>query len=255
MLIIALYLALSAFLVVFLISRNRGAKEPTPALWVAFGFGLLAVGIAWQAEKLFVPNGLVLAVLAQVNLGRLWWISTLIGLVEEAAKFIPLALWLRRRRYFNKHTDGVIYFALSGLAFGLLENLLYSAHFGEAVGLQRAVLLLFLHPATSGIVGYYFVRCKIRGESLLKPLAALVGVAGLHGLYNFGVLSQRADWVALSILVTALINLGLFIYYSKAIELDQAFGVAAVGRNNFCRHCGRQNLKHFLFCEFCGRHS
>lgn len=250
---ILVLVGLSALLAVFLVKSDRGAKEPLLGLIEAFGFGVLAIGIALGIEKLVIPANLIGSLYSgRVHLGSVALFSLAIGFIEEAAKFIPLAIFIHRKKYFNEHNDGLIYFGLAGLGFGLIENLYYLFQFGTQIGLLRAVILLFFHPAAAAIVGYFFVRHHLNKKPLWQTGAALVGVSLLHALYNFGLGSRSGLFITLSLMTTAAMNLSLFLFYRRATELDQSEGLAAEGDNKFCRHCGKPNPAHFLYCEHCG---
>lgn len=230
-------IGLTVFLAVFLVKSDRGAKEPPSALALAFGFGIMAVGAALWLEKHLLPAG------------SLFQTSLLISAIEETAKFLPLALFIRSRKYFNEHNDGLIYFGLAGLAFGFVENLSFLFNSTAQVGLSRAYVLLFFHPAATGIVGYFFARRHLDKKPLTHTALAFAGVILLHALYNFGLMSGL---VVMSLMITALLNTAYFLFYRRAEDLDHAAGLSAEGENRFCRHCGESNPKHYLYCEHCG---
>lgn len=233
----------------FLVHFDHGPKKPLMALAEAFGFGLLATGVV-----------LGVSFIGDLIWGSHWLAATgVVGVIgeaaiEELAKFVPLALFIDRRKYFNEINDGVIYFALVGLGFALVENLLYAFSLGVTGTLGRVILLLFFHAATTGLVGYFLARSKLLREPLTKTLVALVAVILLHGWYNAS-LNLAVDipgffWVAL--VITIGLNLGLIGIYLRAEQLDRELGLEARHAGKFCEHCGRPNLHRTLFCEYCG---
>jgi RsiW-degrading membrane proteinase PrsW (M82 family) len=252
-----LFVGIGLALVWFLTSHDRGAKEPDGALWAAFGFGGIAVALTILIQLplviLEVPGfgeqkeGLPLNVL----LGSVLIAAT----VEEIAKFVPLALYVRHKSYFNEVTDGPIYFALAGLGFGVLENFLYTIRGGDGVGLMRTILVMFLHPATAAIAGFYFSRAKLRRESVARTILAVMAVSLLHAIYNSGIyLSKGFPWAFMATLaISMLLNGGLFWYYLRAGEIDRGLGLSSEGSNRFCRHCGNSNLGRMLYCQRCGQ--
>jgi protease PrsW len=231
-LIVGIFLMAVAFwLAHYFLKANRGHAEPSSAVWEAFGFGAVAVVIAIFLQTPFHINGTFLALQAGAfNLTDGAVTHFMIAGIEEVAKFLPLAFLIYWRPYFSNHEDGVIYFSLSGLCFSLVENVLYMMRFGPEVALLRTGLILFLHPAATGIVGYYFAQAKLSGEHLGKTLAALAAVTVMHGLYNFGLSysSTNLGWFLLSIMMTATLNIGLFWYWRRAIRQDQLAGLASV---------------------------
>ena len=252
-LILVVFTLISSGLAWYFIKNDHGEKEPVGALWAAAGLGLLGGVGAAILENTVIPIGNLqpgspLVVLFIASMG--------VGVIEEASKFIPLAALLYRKRYFNEHTDGVIYFAIAGLGFGLPENILYSLQFGSGVGLSRVILTPFFHAATTGMVGYFLAKGKLAGYRWYKtaPLA-LAAAMVLHGMYDFGLASGVPLLIGLSILITLSVSVSLFIFFSKAIGLDQAHGLSVVGTNNFCRTCGQPNPTRGLYCVHCGNHA
>jgi RsiW-degrading membrane proteinase PrsW (M82 family) len=247
--ILLAFIGIVIWLTWFLLSRDRGAKEPVGALWAAGAFGVLAIAIAMFLNS-WLPIDRAIAVR---DLDALFMSFLAVGIIEETAKFLPLALFIFKKQYFNEHTDGIIYFALAGLAFGLIENVVYTVNHGNGTGLTRIVMVPFFHAATTGIVGYYLSKAKLDNKSWATALPALGALAVIHGVYNFGLTSGIGIFILLSAVLTLLLSVGLFLFYMRANELDKAQGLSTVGINNFCRACGTPNLNHTLFCESCGK--
>lgn len=249
-----IFLILSAGLTWYFLSRDRGAKEPVAALWVAAGFGFLAAIIAGIIELKFIPAN-ILDPNAYASTFSLFWGAIAVGLIEEVCKFIPLALYIYKKPYFNEYSDGIIYFAIAGLGFGVPENIIYSFAHGAKIGFLRVFMTPFFHAAMTALVGYYLISAKQRKKSLAMPAIALLATSLLHGLYDFGLLSaKRMPLLFLvSAMVTFSISVYLFVLYRKATRQDQADGDSAVGNNSFCRSCGVKNENHNLYCSSCGR--
>jgi len=246
--IIITFLAMAAGFALYLVRRDRGEHEPVGALWMAFGLGFLAVAAAAFLELKYANP---------TTDFESWWDLTVIalgiGAIEELCKAVPLALYLYRKRYFNEHTDGVIYFALAGLGFGLPENVLYTLSYGARAGLARIILTPLFHAATTAIIGYMLARVKIGKQPVYKLVLAIIGVVLLHSLYDFGLLSGNGVLALLSIALTAGLTASLFMLFIKAKHLDEAMGLSSVGNNSFCRSCGQPNPKHNLYCSRCGK--
>lgn len=251
--IILVFVLIAAGLARFFISHDHGEKEPIGALWLAFGFGFIGGIAAAGIETLFIPlkdmsPSMPLATILGASLG--------IGVIEESCKFIPLALFIYPKRYFNEHTDGIIYFALAGLGFGLPENILYTIEFGAGTGLNRIFLTPFFHATTTGLVGYFLIKSKLAQRKKMKLLLTffvLLIAMGLHGLYDFGLSSGVTIYAYGSVVITLSLSILLFLLYFRATELDQRLGLSAVGHNKFCRNCGHPNPNHNLYCAHCGQ--
>jgi protease PrsW len=245
--ILILFIAIAAGLAWYLIAHDHGEREPISALWlaVAFGFvGALAAAAfeAWLISVKNVTPGAPLPVLLTSSLA--------VGVIEEACKFLPLAFFLYPKRYFNEHTDGVIYFGLAGLGFGLPENIIYSLQYGSGVGLGRVILTPFFHAAITAMVGFFLARSKLAHQSLRPTFYVLIGAMVLHGLYDFGLASGVAVYALLSIVITLSLSAALFLLFMKATELDQAEG-RAVARLALPLHA-RHHVKLVLAIIFGG---
>ncbi len=236
-------------LVIYFVKSDKGEKEPIPALWLAAGFGLAGTLLAMVLENYLLtiknpgPNN---------SIPSLILTAVLVGLIEETCKFAPLAIYIYRKRYFNEHTDGLIYFAIAGLSFGLPENILYTIAFGSSAGLSRLILTPFFHAAITAAVGFYLVKLKLSGKSPFKVIPILLIAATVHAIYDFGLFSGRVIFALISYIITFGVTIYLFYLYFKANDLDKIKGLSAVGHNNYCRNCGKRNKGNLLYCARCG---
>jgi len=250
--VLLIFIAIAAGLAWFLVAHDHGQKEPVAALWMAAGLGLLGGIAAALLEGWLLPaNNL----LPGTPYGSLLVAALSVGVIEEACKFMPLALVLYKKRYFNEHTDGVIYFALAGLGFGLPENVLYTLEFGTKTGAVRLIMTPFFHAAVTGLVGYFLAKRKLAGKPFIGILLPLAGAMVLHGLYDFGLSSGSVLLTAGSLTITLATAGGLFIAFQRAQQQDQDMGLSVVGHNSFCRSCGYPNPHHNLYCAHCGKNA
>lgn len=249
--VVSAFVLLSVAFVQFMVKKDRGHKEPVGALWGAFAFGILGVGLAVGMEMLAIPNN-ILSNPTAFPPGQVAFFAMMIGIIEEACKFLPLALFIYGKKYFDEHTDGVLYFAIAGLGFGLPENILYSLQFGASTGIKRLVLTLLFHSATTAIAGYWLARYKLDRISPWAVVTALVGAMFLHGLYDYGLLSGKEGLALLSLGITFGLTTYLFVLLKKSIKADVAVGLSSEGNNTFCRVCGAPNPEHNLYCSHCG---
>lgn len=250
--ILLIFVGLSVGLAWYFIASDRGEKEPIYALWLAAALGMAGAFAAGYLESIFVKN---MDVLNGRPSARLLSAALIVGLIEELCKFVPLAVWLYPKRYFNEHTDGVIYFALAGLGFGLPENILYTLQYGSDTGVSRLILTPLFHAAITGLAGYCLINLKLARRSgwlVAIPLAAAVL---LHCFYDFGLLSGRSIFQAAALAITLALSGGLFWLFMKSTQQDQNAGLSATGLNRYCRSCGRANPKHHLYCTYCGKNA
>jgi len=246
-----LLIGLAVWPACYLVGHDRGEREPVKALWAAFGLGALGAACAVVLESA-IPSKYI-STEHPVSLGMSLLLACLAaGLIEEICKFAPAAWYLYRKRYFNEHTDGIIYFAIAGLGFGVPENILYVLEFGVGVGFVRVMLTPFFHAAMTGLVGYYLVGLKLDHKPKPQVVYALIVAAITHGLYDFGLLSRKPWLIMTSLLITFGCTVMLFLLYRQATRAGRAVGLSVVGNNSFCRACGFANPKHHLHWQSCG---
>lgn len=250
--IVLAFIALAVVLVWYLLRHDHGRQLPVGSLWMAFGFGILGTILAGLIEAKLLPSQLIITPYA-FTLSKKILLFIEVGFIEEAAKFIPLALFIYHKNYFREHTDGVIYFAICGLTFGMSENILYTLTYGSKVGITRLILTPFFHASCTSILGYYLVSSKIKSSSKPKLILAVIIVPLLHGIYDFGLGSGIGQLEVLALMITLLLTMGLFLYFMQANDLDKAvLATATPSSQNFCSNCGRPNIRHTQFCEYCG---
>jgi RsiW-degrading membrane proteinase PrsW (M82 family) len=128
----------------------------------------------------------------------LGWFVARVGLVEEVAKFIPVAIIALATRAINEPVDWMIYGCLSALGFSAYENYLYEANWGTGVALVRTFLCTPLHLSWTGALA----MCALAGRRwrwapVPAILCGLAVVAVVHGLYDFAMSSRGVAVLAM----------------------------------------------------------
>ncbi len=256
-----LLIALTLFvLVIFIfiksiIKKDRGHKEPLGALFTAMGFGFLAVILAFILDDLFVPKAIEEGLNAGKNIEmsfNLLQASLMIAVVEEGVKAIPLALFIFKRKYFDELTDGVIYFGITALTFGMIENIGYGLSYGIGTGIFRIIFLPYLHAGFTILFGISLAYKKVLNKSWLVVVAGFASAVLVHTIYDFFAFAGGLGMLVV-LIITVGLNLMLFILFKKAQKGDEARGQSAIGINKFCKQCGKSNPKQLLYCSFCGK--
>lgn len=252
LILLLIFVAVSIGLVWFMLSRDHGPKEPIMFLWLAVGLGFLgALAAGWLEGRLLDADNL----LPGTPHGALLVTAMGVGIIEETVKFVPLAAVLYRQKFFNEHTDGVIYFALAGLGFGLPENIMYTMEYGTDTGIMRLMLTPIFHAAMTGMIGYHLARRKLAGKPALGISWVLLFAMSLHGLYNFGLVAGTPLYAAMSLTITLGLSASLFVLFLQAAARDEKLGMSAIGHNQYCRTCGHPNPHHHLYCTHCGKNA
>lgn len=209
--------------VIFFNNHDAGPKEPKRALRDTILFGILAIALA-------LGVGLVLDTWLGLTIdpaklssqpGQLLFLNVLIfATSEEIVKFLPIALWLKNKPFFNEVTDGIIYFAYVGFTFGTIENFLYSFAYGSTTGLVRMVSGLFFHGALTSLVGYFFARGYIYKKSYRDGFFALAGASIIHTLFNylaFGFSDSIAAGIFILLISASLNSLMFWLFYKAQV--------------------------------------
>lgn len=256
-LIIGAYFLLATFLYRYFAKSDRGSKEPKGALRIACLFGVAAVVAAGYLNNLFVPKEVIVALdgenALRPSLDVLLRSGFIIGVIEETLKFLPLALFIYKKKYFNELTDGVIYFGLAGMWFGVVENVIYALNYGESVGLFRIFLTPFLHAGFSSLAGIGLIKYKLIKKTPIYIIVGLGTAIFLHATYNFFLFSQELPLILAALGIGLAVNLGPFRYFKRARMEDEKLGLSAIGNNKFCRNCGKPNPHGNLYCQYCGK--
>jgi RsiW-degrading membrane proteinase PrsW (M82 family) len=159
---------------------------------LSFAWGLAAFGGAYGIASLIQWRLTVF--FGSVIEAGLWlelWLPVLIApIVEEILKSLHIVTFLRKRiTYF---VDGAIYGFAAGIAFSVLENILYLARGGTRSGtlILIAILRVFstclMHGAASALVGVAIGRLRY-GRGAGRALSAGLGwvlAIGLHMGFN-----------------------------------------------------------------------
>src|SRR5215472_9731487 len=195
--LIALPLALLPvpILIAVVLLLDRLEPEPRENLVFAFAWG---AGIAALLAAVINTAGLVF--ITQPELGNTTgeYVSATFGapMVEESLKG-GILLWLlwRRRQEFDGPTESIIYAAMVGLGFAMMENIGYyiSALVRPDIGgvpllgatfVLRGILAPFAHPIFTSMTGIGVAYAATHRRGGWAVGAGLLAAMTLHGLWN-----------------------------------------------------------------------
>lgn len=256
-LISLLLFALAVFLFIyFIVKKDRGRREPIGALFIAMGFGFLALILAGFLNEIFVPKEFSeIAKNSEIKMSwqQLMVSAMTVGVIEETVKCLPLALFIYKKKYFNELTDGIIYFGIAALTFGVIEDISYALMFGVGTGLVRIIFFPYLHVGFTILFGVALAYRKVLNKSWLLVVGGFLSAIIAHGLFDFFTSSGSLVGVLLVLLMTIFFNAMLFVLFKKTQKGDELLGQSAIGANKFCKNCGKPNPKQLLYCSYCGK--
>lgn len=250
------------FFVVLIYWVDRYEKEPWWLLSAAFLWGAIpSVILALVFNALFsVPFYLVADTATADTVAG----SAIAPVVEESAKAVILfAILFFWRHELDSPLDGIIYGAMVGMGFAMVENAVYyqQAFIGDgpegwnALVLMRGVIFGLNHALYASMTGLGIALARMSRSWLVKLAAPLLGLACaivLHAFHNFTMLSNSfvafltgvtSDWGGIILIVLIMIlalqqeRRWLRDYLKEETELGlvppQHYGlvVTAAGRN------------------------
>ncbi len=215
-LVAGLIIGFNIGLVYFLLHQLNQKHRPAWALLASLVIGVAAAQLAGMLN--FIVQPLVEA--QSLSVWAALVVAVVPGVFEELFKTVPVVFFVQAEDFFDNLGDGVIYFALSGIGFGLYENLQYTFVQGYGVGLIRALSVVFFHASTAGLFGYCYARQRIDPSTgnWWQMVAALIGLIVLHVGYNLSLLSAPVWRLSLvgAFLISAGLSLSLYVVTMRA---------------------------------------
>ena len=179
--------------VILVLWLDRFEPEPARTLWQTFAWGAtVAVFVGLMVNMLSQD---VLGAVAGPDAAELFGTIVTAPVVEELAKgFALLILFRELKDEFDGVVDGVVYAAMVGLGFAMIENVQY---YGAAIaeGRESSVVTFFLrgmlspfaHPLFTSMfgIGLGIVRERHgQARSWAAPFLGLTVAIALHSLWN-----------------------------------------------------------------------
>ncbi|KYK32609.1 MAG: hypothetical protein AYK19_15320 [Theionarchaea archaeon DG-70-1] len=240
---LVLAMAPGMFWLWFFWRKDKYEKEPARYLMITFFLGVVMVFPALILEVVF-------ELLFGVSSGVAG--NIMVGIVEEACKFMAVFLFVYRKNEFNEVVDGIIYAAAAALGFASLENFFYILKFGPGVMVVRAVVSTLGHVLFASFWGYSLGVKKITGVDTV--FIGLISAMGAHAIFNI-ILEAPYWWVNLLVIPLMII---LYRSMSRKIErsLDESpfkevIETAALVK---CKACNKYVPRNVQFCPHCGNH-
>lgn len=221
--------------------KDTYEKEPAGYIVKTFFLGAAVVIPAALLEELLTTH---------------WWVANMmmVGIVEEATKFLAVYLYVYRKSEFNEVMDGIVYSAAASLGFASLENLFYIHAFGPGVMVGRAVLSTLGHVLFASFWGYALGVKKVTGKGSIA--FGLIASMVAHGIYDVIVMSGY--WL----ITLSVVPFMIILYKSmsgkikRSLEMSPFRGTEDLPSSGEmkCPRCGADVPADSRFCPRCGRH-
>ncbi|KPU44850.1 protease PrsW [Oxobacter pfennigii] len=187
---IAVALAPTIALIIYIYQKDRYDREPIHLLARLFIFGALTVIPVYFIEK----------ILAELNIfsglaSAAYTAFIVAGLTEEYFKRLVVIKIAFKDKSYNEKLDGIVYCVFSALGFATIENIMYVI-FGPSnfiyTGVTRGIFAVPAHMLFGVTMGYYLSLSKYADADNTRVLnynkSFYVPVL-LHGIYNFILMS------------------------------------------------------------------
>ncbi|MBN2346803.1 MAG: PrsW family intramembrane metalloprotease [Candidatus Aminicenantes bacterium] len=192
--------------------------KPEPLVLTAFSYflGFLSGWLCLHAYDILLP---VLGIPADpermpgLSLEFLLYCIVVVGLVEEAFKFLPFLAAVTRFSDFNEEIDGIFYASACALGFASYENLFYLPALTGFALYGRAIASPLSHTVFASVWGHAVGTACVRRQRLWPAILRGVGLAALlHGLFDFLTLSPLLR------LFSALLLLAVWLWRIRTVE-------------------------------------
>ena len=198
--------------------KDRHLPEPLGHLLLAFGFGILAVGVSMALYVALGTVGLRFdagALADESPLALLAYAVLVIGPIEEMSKLLPFLVVIVRLREFDEPLDGIIYASFIGLGYAAVENWQYLDYLTTTEAVARGFASPVVHMLFASIWGHWIARAHLEGSSVAKAaIASLAVAATLHGLYDFVVILNPRN----SLPIAALLIVAIWLWRLKLMR-------------------------------------
>lgn len=184
---VPLYLALALWI-------DRYEKEP---------IGMLAVTFLWGGTVAIFFSGIINSVGGAVvgaflggGIGQFYTSVISAPIVEETTKALALLiLFFWKKDEFDGVVDGIVYAAMVGLGFAMVENFIYYGRALAGGGIVEGALVFgirgvfspFSHPVFTAMTGIGLGLARQSHNTFVKlaaPLAGLTAAIVLHAIWN-----------------------------------------------------------------------
>ncbi|MBL7786185.1 MAG: PrsW family intramembrane metalloprotease [Chitinophagales bacterium] len=194
--LLLLALAPVVAVVCYIYSRDKYEKEPFINLFISFLLGMFSAFLPLLAgeanEKWGIPEtgGL---------LNVAFYAFIVVALTEEAGKFLFLRYYMYPKAEFDEPFDGIVYGVMVSMGFAALENVLYVLQGGIGIGIVRMFTAIPAHAVFGIIMGYYVGLAKHAApvDRFRYLLLGLLSATILHGLYDFFIMQEASEILAL----------------------------------------------------------
>ena len=214
------------FLLRFIYRHDRLERESFTMIRNLVLMGIVSTFIAVMCERL----GLMIlgAIFDEPTvLYNLILYFLIVGLSEEASKYVVLKRATWNSPEFNCKFDGVVYAVTVSLGFALWENIEYVLMYGMTTAMVRAVTAVPGHACFGVFMGVWYglsKRCELRGDEAAGKTCrrlCIIMPAVIHGCYDFIATLTNAYATIIFVVFVATMFLVCYVMVKKLSANDE----------------------------------
>lgn len=181
--ILALALAPTTAVMLYIYLRDRHEPEPLSLLAISFLYG----GISTMLTLLIsVPVNAIILTKADDDVHQFINAFFKVALIEEFSKFFFVRFVLFYNKNFNEPYDGIVYAVMVSMGFATLENVIYVYQYGFTTGIMRMFTAVPAHATFAIIMGYFLGKAKFTHRKILYfTIVSLLAATAFHGAYDY----------------------------------------------------------------------
>lgn len=213
---VAVALAPTIALLIYVYQKDRYDREPLPLLMKLFVFGAFTVIPVYFVEKIFAGFNIFGGIISAAYTS-----FVVAGFTEEYFKRMVVLRLACRNKNYDEKLDGIIYSVFSALGFATVENLMYIL-VGQNnflyTGVTRGIFAVPAHMLFGVTMGYYLSLAKFaidKSKQILYLKKSLYIPLILHGIYDFILLS------GFSYIMIIFIPFVLYLWRVNLIKLNE----------------------------------
>ncbi len=212
--LIALALAPSAAIVLYIYLRDKHEPEPLWLLAISFLYGglsiIMTLFITWPVTALILMR-------EKDAVHQFFNAFFKVALIEEFSKFFFVRFILFNNRNFNEPFDGIVYAVMVSMGFATVENIVYVYQYGVPTGILRMFTAVPAHAAFAIIMGFFLGKAKFTHRKVFYySVMALAAASLLHGAYDYFLFISFVPGLCLVGIISLAVS---FILSRKAVRL------------------------------------
>ncbi|MGF2411902.1 PrsW family intramembrane metalloprotease [Ferruginibacter sp.] len=182
--LLALAVAPGIAICIFIYLKDKYNKEPLGLLLMSFILGMLSIIPAIILELL--PGKSIEQLGGQHMATVALFAYGVVGLSEEACKFLVVRFYCYPKKAFDDPFDGIVYAVMVSMGFATLENIGYVMQHGIGTGVMRMFLSVPAHATFAVLMGYHVGLAKFYpAKRNYYFLGAIFWPVIFHGSFDF----------------------------------------------------------------------